>query len=350
VDERGVDAELLAERFELDPAADGGVRGGGDVRGTTRGGDGVDGLRGALRELTHVETLPGASELLLKRAQRQQAPQLADGQRAPAGQHGVLFGQAMLPAVNSRLLLARCLADLGNVAEGCASAAEGLELARTADHPPTVAHACRGFGWAHLRVGRFADAIDVLERGMALRRDVSPRFSPQLAGLLGAAYTATGRLNDGIALLEAAVDEKVPVGVGAFDAMVLNWLAESYLASGRDVDAFRVAEEAFAVAQEQGARGEAARNCRLFGEIRSRPLHFDPGASESQFRSGLALADELGMRPLMAHCHVGLGELYAKIGKHVEARVELTAAVDLYRTMELTFWLPRAESALENLT
>lgn len=48
----------------------------------------------------------------------------------------------------------------------------------------------------------------------------------------------------------------------------------------------------------------------------------------------------------MAHCHLGLGELYAKIGKHVEARAELTAAADLYRAMELTFWLPRAESAL----
>ena len=60
----------------------------------------------------------------------------------------------------------------------------------------------------------------------------------------------------------------------------------------------------------------------------------------------LALADELGMRPLQAHCHRGLGTLYAKIGRLEQARAELSTAIDLYRAMEMTFWLPQAEAAL----
>ena len=52
------------------------------------------------------------------------------------------------------------------------------------------------------------------------------------------------------------------------------------------------------------------------------------------------------MRPLVAHCHHGLGTLYAKLGQREQARAELSAAIDLYRSMEMTFWLPQAEAAL----
>ena len=57
-------------------------------------------------------------------------------------------------------------------------------------------------------------------------------------------------------------------------------------------------------------------------------------------------AEELGMRPLAAHCHKGLGSLYQKTGREKEARAELNEAVEMYRAMEMTFWLDRASSAL----
>ncbi len=63
-------------------------------------------------------------------------------------------------------------------------------------------------------------------------------------------------------------------------------------------------------------------------------------------RRALALALALGMRPLQAHCHLGLGTLYRKTGRIEEARAELSVAVDLYRAMEMTFWLPEAEAEL----
>jgi len=52
------------------------------------------------------------------------------------------------------------------------------------------------------------------------------------------------------------------------------------------------------------------------------------------------------MRPLQAYCHLGLGTLHAKIDQREQARAELSAAIELYRSMDMTFWLPQAETAL----
>ena len=52
------------------------------------------------------------------------------------------------------------------------------------------------------------------------------------------------------------------------------------------------------------------------------------------------------MRPLQAHCHCGLGTLYAKTGQREQARAESSAAIELYRGMEMQFWLPQAEAIL----
>jgi hypothetical protein len=77
--------------------------------------------------------------------------------------------------------------------------------------------------------------------------------------------------------------------------------------------------------------------------------HRDPldgEQAEACYRQALALADELGMRPLQAHCHRGLGTLYAKLGQEETVRTELSSAINLYRAMDMTFWLPQAEAAL----
>ena len=66
----------------------------------------------------------------------------------------------------------------------------------------------------------------------------------------------------------------------------------------------------------------------------------------AHYRQALALAEELGMRPLVAHCHLGLGTLYTRTGEREQARAALSAAINLYRAMQMTFWLPQAEAAL----
>jgi tetratricopeptide (TPR) repeat protein len=68
--------------------------------------------------------------------------------------------------------------------------------------------------------------------------------------------------------------------------------------------------------------------------------------AEAHYQQALALAEELGMRPLVAHCHYGLGRLYGQTGQREQARAELSAAIALYRAMEMTFWLPQVEVVL----
>jgi len=72
----------------------------------------------------------------------------------------------------------------------------------------------------------------------------------------------------------------------------------------------------------------------------------DVASVEAHYQQALALAEELGMRPLQAHCHHGLGRLYHQTGRAEPARAALSAAIDLYRAMDMTLWLPQAEAAL----
>ena len=55
------------------------------------------------------------------------------------------------------------------------------------------------------------------------------------------------------------------------------------------------------------------------------------------------------MRPLQAHCHLGLGTLYATTGRREQAHIALAAAIALYRAMDMTWWLPRTEAALAQM-
>jgi tetratricopeptide (TPR) repeat protein len=68
--------------------------------------------------------------------------------------------------------------------------------------------------------------------------------------------------------------------------------------------------------------------------------------AEGYYQQALALAEELGMRPLQAHCHRSLGILYGQVGRGQQARAALSTAIALYQAMEMTFWLPQAEAVL----
>jgi tetratricopeptide (TPR) repeat protein len=105
-------------------------------------------------------------------------------------------------------------------------------------------------------------------------------------------------------------------------------------------------KQALAHARAHQERSRQAYALHLLGEIAA---HRDPpehDQAEAHYRQALALADALGMRPLQAHCHRGLGTLYAMTGQHEQACTELSTAIEMYKSMEMTFWLPQTEAAL----
>ena len=168
-----------------------------------------------------------------------------------------------------------------------------------------------------------------------------------MAAALGAAYTLGGRVADAVPLLTQAMEQTMATERVLHQALCRLSLGEAQLLAGRLEEAHALAERTLAHARERQERGHQAYALRLLGEIAAHREPPEVAPAEDYYRQALALAEELGMRPLQAHCHLGLGTLYAKIGRPEAARAELSTAIELYRSMEMTFWLPQAEAALE---
>ena len=96
-------------------------------------------------------------------------------------------------------------------------------------------------------------------------------------------------------------------------------------------------------------RGDQAWALRLLGEIHAHQAPPEVERAEDVYQQAMTLAVELGMGPLQAHCHLGLGMLSARLGRREQARTELSAAIALYRAMDMTFWPDRAKAALASL-
>jgi tetratricopeptide (TPR) repeat protein len=119
-------------------------------------------------------------------------------------------------------------------------------------------------------------------------------------------------------------------------------------AAGRG-DARERAQQALEISRTQNERSNEAYAFRLLGAIASLAGQPEVEAAEGYLREALALATDLGMRPLVAHCHLGLGQLYGRTGKREEAHAHLTAATVMLRAMGMTYWLERVEQELKKL-
>ena len=123
-------------------------------------------------------------------------------------------------------------------------------------------------------------------------------------------------------------------------------LSEAYQLAGRLEDAHQRAAQALDLARQYQQRGTQAWALWLLGESTARQASSELASAAGHYCQALALAEELGMCPLQAHCHHSLGTLYGMAGQREQARAALATAIELYRAMEMTFWLPQAEAAL----
>jgi class 3 adenylate cyclase/tetratricopeptide (TPR) repeat protein len=257
------------------------------------------------------------------------------------------FGQTILPAVNSRAILAECYAELGMFAEGRGFGEEGLQIAEAVAHPGSLMIAYYGLGLLALRQGGLHRGLPLLERAVSICHDADlPGFFPRTASALGAGYTLEGRVADAVALLTSAREQSMAMGRAHYETLCSLPLGEAQMLDGGLVAAHALAERALALARTHQERGNEAYALRLLGEIAARGDPAERTQAEGYYLQAFALAEELGMRPLVAHCQLGLGTLYSQMGQLEKARAALSTAIALYRAMEMTFWLPQAEVAL----
>jgi tetratricopeptide (TPR) repeat protein len=185
----------------------------------------------------------------------------------------------------------------------------------------------------------------MFDQSLALSRASGIR-NLQIGPYLGAAYALQGRLAEGRALLEEGISKGLSMGGMVGLPGWFAWLSEVCRLEGHGEAAGQHARQALDLARQQKARGNEALALHQLGAVQAHADSLDIAQAEASYQQALALAAELGMRPLAAHCHHGLGTLYATMGEREQARSALTTAVDLYRAMDMTLWLPQAEAAL----
>ena len=257
------------------------------------------------------------------------------------------FGQAGHPAVLSRASLAQCLAEVGAFPEGITHGEDALRIAEMLDSSADMASACHSVGGLFLRQGNLSRAIPVLERGLALCQALHTQlWFPETAAALGCAYAFAGRTAEAVSLLEQAEQRSTALGTMSGQTRWMGYASEAYQLAGRVEEAVQLAGRTLALARDHKERGHEAYVLRLLGDIATWHKPPDIELAETHYQHALALAEVLGMRPLQAHCHRGLGTLYAATGQREQARTALSTAIEMYTSMEMTFWLPQTEAAL----
>jgi predicted ATPase len=242
------------------------------------------------------------------------------------------FGLAAYPAVTVRGFLARIYAEQGKFEQGIAHGEEGIRIAHAVDDPLglTIAYWC--LADLHVIRGEFAGAITRLERAhtVALEFDL-PFMVAGSSGTIGYAYAMLGQTDRGLPLLEQALSALEVMGHRFGQALFLVPLGEAHRLAGQHADALKYAMRALATAREGGQRRGEANALHLLGEIAVCTEAAEP--AEAHYRDALALAMELGLYPLVARCHHGLGSLYLRAGQPDQARDQLAIATMMYREM-----------------
>jgi tetratricopeptide (TPR) repeat protein len=233
---------------------------------------------------------------------------------------------------------------MGRFVEASRYHEEAIRLAESNDRAFTIGFAHYTEGMLHVAKGEWANAVPIFEHAIGRFRSGNvPLLLPLVVSLsarvlaeLGKTSEALNRLREG----EQLIERRRTTAIGA----VLASLGHACLRLGRLDESQRLGGRAVELSPRQA--GVKAQALHLLGNIATHPDRFDSESGEGYYRRALALAEPHGMLPLVAHCHLGLGKLYACMGKRDVAREHLRTATTMYREMDIRFYLEQAEAEL----
>jgi tetratricopeptide (TPR) repeat protein len=251
------------------------------------------------------------------------------------------LGGPVPAAIAERMMLVMSLAELGRFAEAAARSTEAFRLAEPTRHAFAIGQAYRGAVVLHLAKGEWAKARSLIEDwtevvrtgNLVIQLPIMLVSSAWVLAELGEARDAMNRIREGERLLERQAAQGLVILLGTS----YHALGRACLRLGRPDDAYRLADRA--VRSSSSQPGFAAHALHLLGDIATYPDPFNAQAGEAYYQRALALAEPRGMRPLIAHCHRGLGELYRRAAEPRKAAEHLDTAKRLYSDMEMRFWV-----------
>jgi len=257
------------------------------------------------------------------------------------------FGNSTPAPVYDRACLVRSLAELGRFAEAARYEAEAIRMAEATQNAFNIASAYWAACTHYLVKGDWATAHPLLQHELAVVQAGSLVFLLPFA-LAAAAWAHAQRGESREALDRLRECERVLASSASTRVTwVYHSLGSAALQLNRLDDAKRLADRAVETAGSQ--RGFSAHARHLLGEIATHPDRFDPARGEAHYRGALALAEIGSMRPLVAHCHRGLGSLYRRTGERKD-REHLASATRMYGDMGMTYWLEQAETEMKKVT
>jgi tetratricopeptide (TPR) repeat protein len=234
---------------------------------------------------------------------------------------------------------------LGEFPDAVSTAAAGVRIADDIGQPYSRINAYVGVGWVSLYKGEFPDAISQLEQALALNRTSNiETFHNWAVGSLALALARTGRASEALRLAREVF--RLHPGLEHILAPAWVWLGEIHLHAGFPDEARQLVLRALEILRQDRDCGREAEAWCVLGAIALAARPPDLAASEAHYGQALQLATQLGMRPLVAHCHLGLGKLYRRTSDGAKADEQLTTAATMYREMDMGFWLQKAEAEL----
>ncbi len=255
-----------------------------------------------------------------------------------------------LSYVASCAWLAFTMTELGEFGRAHAYADKAQRVAEAGHHAYTQAIARTLGALVWIRRGHPGRAVQPLQRSLqACAENYLALWRPVASSLLGLALVHLGPADEALHLLEDGVALSEALGVKAYLALWKAHLAEGLLATGQADRALATAQEALELALAHKERGHEAWVHRLLGEIASHGSSSNPEQAEGYYQHAIQLAGELGMRPLLALSHLGLGRSYQRAGQRQKGEEHLIPALSLCLDMNMGLWLQRCAAELRNL-
>src|SRR5262245_30586790 len=260
------------------------------------------------------------------------------------------FGAPIPISILNRYRLIQSLAHLGRFTQAARYEAEALRLAEAIRHEYTLGMVHNAASWFRLIKGEWDQARSRAERWVAVVRMADSIFDfPNALATSAWALARVGETTEALARLregEQVIERQVARGYLGIVGWTYYELGRASLVLG-DLNKARYLGDC-AINCSPSHPGIAAHALHLLGDIATHSEKFEAESSEAHYHNELSLAEPRGMRPVIAHCHAGISELYRRTGRVEQAHEHLTTATTMYREMDMTYWLREAEAITAN--